>query len=253
MAATAIAGQGVFSAAVMAGRAHVASPIARLVCMEVVEWLRPALREWAVIPVMGIEAVVYVAVKAMRSVKPGAGPDKDPAYKPVRPVVAVGGAVIRSIVKVSVGADWRHANVNADANLSRRHCRDSRGCEATEGNCKSRERKDFDFDHNFSLIRLEDEGEGVVAWLIRIAAFPFRKIRPKGQPGQHANRPRATSRFSQMEPGWRANPRELFFAAFRTSLRMVSENGRAQADSAGTGSRRDLPRVRTFACEALKT
>jgi hypothetical protein len=77
MASAPVTGQGVFTASVMAGGAHVALPIPRLVCVKVVELLRPALRHGSTVTVAGIKAVVHVAVKAARSVKPGAGPDKD--------------------------------------------------------------------------------------------------------------------------------------------------------------------------------
>src|ERR1700733_7005911 len=151
MPAAPIAGQGVFSAPIMTGRTCVASPVPRLVCMKVVELLCPALRDRAVIPVVRIVAVVHVAVKAARTVKPGAGPDEDPSYPPVGPVVAVGSAVVRSIVKISVGADRRHSNIDADVNLSRRRRRNSRRRKATERNCESRQSKNFDLGHKISL------------------------------------------------------------------------------------------------------
>jgi hypothetical protein len=55
----------------MAGIAYVAMRIMRLVRMEVVERLLSARWEWAMIAVTRIVAIVDVAIKATRAVKPG--------------------------------------------------------------------------------------------------------------------------------------------------------------------------------------
>src|ERR1700683_3476047 len=116
--AAVISRQGMFIAAIVGSVASVALPIPRLIGVEVVERLRPAPRHRSVITVTRIVAVVDVAIKAVRAVEPGAGSKKHPAYKPIRPIVAVWRTVIGSIVEVAVGAHRRHSNV--DGNLGRR-------------------------------------------------------------------------------------------------------------------------------------
>ncbi len=120
MATTPISGEGVFSLRFMASVAYVASSIPRLVSLEVVEALRPTLRHRSSVTVMRIKAVVDMAVKAVRAVKPGAGSKKHPAYKPVGPIVAVGSTVIWGIVEVPVRAHGSRSDVYADGNLGLR-------------------------------------------------------------------------------------------------------------------------------------
>jgi hypothetical protein len=99
----------------MAGIACMALPVARLISLEVVEWTRAAIRQRAVIAVPRIVAVVNVAIKAMRSMEPGARPNEQPiAAEPVRAIVAIRGTVIRWIVEVPVGA--HRGNTDADPN-----------------------------------------------------------------------------------------------------------------------------------------
>jgi hypothetical protein len=125
MPTTPISGEGVFSPGFMAGIAYVASPVARLVSLEVVEALGAALRERSCVTMMRIIAVVDVAEKAVGAVKPGASSKKHPANKPIRAIVAVRSTVIWGIVEVSVRTHRSHADVYADRNLGWRH-----GCTA---------------------------------------------------------------------------------------------------------------------------
>jgi hypothetical protein len=104
----------VFIGRVMVSRAFVALAISRLVSMEMIERLFPALRERSTISVVRVKAVVDVTVEAMRTVKPRTGPNEDPANKPVRSVVAVGRTVIGCIVEVPIGTHRRHSDVDAD-------------------------------------------------------------------------------------------------------------------------------------------
>ncbi|MGA8554708.1 MAG: hypothetical protein WB630_09835 [Candidatus Acidiferrales bacterium] len=85
-----------FSLRFMAGLPYVASPIPRLVSLEVVEALCPALRQRSNVTVMRIKPVVDMAEKAVRAVKPGASSKKHPANKPIGPIVAVRSTVIRA-------------------------------------------------------------------------------------------------------------------------------------------------------------
>jgi len=120
---TPISGERVFTPRVMTSLAHIASPIPRLVSLEVIEALRPALRQRSSVTVMRIIAVVDMAVKAVRAVKPGAGSKKHPANKPIGSVIAVRSTVVWGIVEVPVRAHGSRSDVYADGNLGlRRRC-----------------------------------------------------------------------------------------------------------------------------------
>jgi hypothetical protein len=143
-----ISGKGVFTARFMAGVAYMASSIPRLIPVEVVERLRTALRHRSTVTLARVVAVVDVAVKAVRAVKPGAGSKKHPAIKPIGPIVAIGSTVIWLIVEVPIGAHRRHSD--ADANLRWPKRRTAQQC-----NCQNRESKDFSVEHSFSSFGLE--------------------------------------------------------------------------------------------------
>jgi hypothetical protein len=122
---TSISGEGVFTPRFVASVADIASPIPRLISLEVVEALRTALGDRASVTVMRIIAVVDMAVKAVRAVKPGASSKKHPANKPIGPIVAVWSTVVWGIVEVPVRTDGSYSDVYADGNLGWRH-----GCTA---------------------------------------------------------------------------------------------------------------------------
>jgi hypothetical protein len=107
----------VFAAPVMAGVAYMALPVPRLVSVKVVKRLLPALRHRSGITVMGVVAVVYVTIKAVMTVKPWASADEDPVTVPIRPVVSVDGAVIRSVVVIPVGTSRLNTDVDTDLSL----------------------------------------------------------------------------------------------------------------------------------------
>jgi hypothetical protein len=109
----------------MARVAYVASPIPRLVSVEVVEALGSAVRQRSSVTVMRIKTVVDMAIKAVMAVKPGAGSKKHPANKPIGSIVAVRSTVIGRIVEVSVRTHGSRPDVYADGNLGWRH-----GCTA---------------------------------------------------------------------------------------------------------------------------
>ncbi len=124
MATTPISGERVLSLPFMASFAYVASPISRLVCVEVVEALRPALRQRSSVTVMRIKPVIDMSVKAVRAVKPRTCSKKHPANKPIGPVVTVRSTVIRVVVEVSVRTHGSWPDVYANGNLRLRHrCR----------------------------------------------------------------------------------------------------------------------------------
>jgi hypothetical protein len=117
----AVSGKSVFIPRFMTGVTYVASAVARLVSMEVVEALRPAVRQRSSVTVMRIKAVVDVTVKTVRTVEPRACSKKHPANKPIRPVIAVRSTVIRGVIVVPVWAHGSWSDVYADRNLGRRH------------------------------------------------------------------------------------------------------------------------------------
>jgi hypothetical protein len=69
----------------------------------------------AVIAVSTAVAVTATVATPVVAVVPGAGTDKDAAYEPVRSVIAVGGAIVRGIIVVAIGADWRGAVIDGGA------------------------------------------------------------------------------------------------------------------------------------------
>jgi hypothetical protein len=154
MATTTISRECVFTPRLMASVTYVASPIPRLISLEVVEALCPALRQRSNVTVMRIKTVVDMAVKAVTAMKPGTSSNKYPANKPIGPIVPVRSTVIRSIVEVPIRAHGSHSDVYTDGNLSWRHRYTTQ--KASHESCES---KRTDFEHNllltFSLIRTE--------------------------------------------------------------------------------------------------
>ena len=121
MPATPISGERVLTPRFMASVAYVSSSISRLISLEVVEALGPALRQRSSVTVMRIKPVVDMSVKAVMAVKPRASSKKHPAHKPIRPVVAVRSTVIWGIVEVPVRAHGNRSDVYANLNLGLRH------------------------------------------------------------------------------------------------------------------------------------
>jgi hypothetical protein len=109
---TASESSAVFGAAIVTGVAYVALPIPRFVRMEVVKRTFTASRQRAMIAVARIVTVIYVAVKTVTTVEPGTGSDEDAACEPIRPVIAIGSAVIRGVVEVTVRTDRRNADTD---------------------------------------------------------------------------------------------------------------------------------------------
>ncbi len=75
-----------------------AAAVARFICLEVAHmarafpgcWFLTAGRQAALVAVMRIEMVVYVAAKISRAMEPGTGTDKDAVHKPFRAYAAPG-------------------------------------------------------------------------------------------------------------------------------------------------------------------
>jgi hypothetical protein len=133
-----------FAAPVMAGIAYMAMSILPLVSMEMVECLLALYRIRSVVAVVRIVAVVDMAIKSVRAVEPGAGPEEHPANKPIRPIVTVGRTLVRSIVEIAIGTNrWCP---NADGYL--------RGCSGKptqKGNSERRKSKEFQRSHRILL------------------------------------------------------------------------------------------------------
>jgi hypothetical protein len=121
MASARPSGKAVFTTTIMARIAYMTLPIASLICVEVIKLLLSAARKRSTITVMRIIAVVDVAVKAVRTMKPGTGPNKHSSSEPIGPIVTIGSTFIGSIVEVPIGAHGRHSNV--DGNLGGRYRR----------------------------------------------------------------------------------------------------------------------------------
>jgi hypothetical protein len=60
-------------------------------------------------------AVTATVATPVIAVVPGAGTDEDATDEPVRPVVSVGGTIVRGIIVVAIGADWRGAVIDGCA------------------------------------------------------------------------------------------------------------------------------------------
>ena len=127
----------------------VATSIAHFVSFEVGNLIDPLSRlrfvaaVWprAGIAVLRMEMVIYVSMKAFGAMKPRACANEYASGKPFRPVVTIGGAVVRWNVIIAVGAF--RGNSDADAHLSL--CFGSTQCEADSGN--RGECKDFKHFH----------------------------------------------------------------------------------------------------------
>lgn len=87
---------------------------------EVVIWITisAVLGEAAAIAETWVKITVDRAVEATRAAEPGTGTEEDSTLKPLGTVVAVGRAVVGSVVEVAVGAGWgRATDVDADRDL----------------------------------------------------------------------------------------------------------------------------------------
>ena len=125
-AITMSAGETMLSMEVMTGIADVALAVARFIAVEVIEGAVAASREWSVIAVVRIVAVIHVAVEAVGPMEPGSSADEDTAVEPVRPVIAIRSTVIRRVVEITVRAGRRNADTDRDLRGGRfrrdKHC-----------------------------------------------------------------------------------------------------------------------------------
>jgi len=71
----------------------------------------------AVVSVVGMEMIIDVAVKTLRTMKPGPDADEDAAGEPLRAVIAVGSAVVGWNVVIAVGTNRRWSNLDGYLSL----------------------------------------------------------------------------------------------------------------------------------------
>lgn len=164
VAGAAISGESTFPARVMAGRAFVTSTITRFIAMKVVEGLSSVFRNRPVVSMTRIESVVDMAEEPVRSVKPRACPNKNPAHKPIGPIVTVGGAVIGCVVEIPIGAHRCHSDTDCHLGRSHRspaHHDSCQNCTSEDFHCcETRKCKSFAVGHDLLLNGLEDQGTG---------------------------------------------------------------------------------------------
>jgi hypothetical protein len=110
-------GEGMLSARVMASVAYVALSITCFIAMEVVKRRLAPAGHWPPVAIVWVKAVVHMAIESVVAVEPGTSSNEYAADEPVRPVVAIGRAVIRSIVEIPIWAAG--LNANTDSDLSR--------------------------------------------------------------------------------------------------------------------------------------
>lgn len=96
----------------------VAAPITHFVAAEmgvlVIDGVFSALRSCAMVAVMHVEAIIYVAAEVATTVEPGTSSYEDSAVEPLGSVIAVGGALVGCVVIVSVGAYRRRPDLDRD-------------------------------------------------------------------------------------------------------------------------------------------
>ena len=102
-------------------------PVGHVSCVETVEvvgglMISAVSRIGAVIAVVRIIGVVYVTVEAVVAMEPGTCSDEDATGEPFRTIVAVGSAVVRSVVIVAIRAGWCYADANGDLGFRGGNC-----------------------------------------------------------------------------------------------------------------------------------
>jgi hypothetical protein len=106
---------------------YVAVSIAHFVWFEVGNLIETSSRigllatgwPWAVIAVLRMETVIYVAMEVGRAVKPRTRPNEDASYKPFRAIVPIGGAIVRWRIVVAIGTHRRSSDLDAYLSLHR--------------------------------------------------------------------------------------------------------------------------------------
>jgi hypothetical protein len=131
----------------------VAAAVARFVSAEVADvsngvfgaWRFATGGRWAVVSVMGIEAVIDATVEVFGAVIPRACADEDSVNEPCWAVVAPGSAGVRRVVVITVGTDRSGPDLDGDLRLC---CRWA--CDEADSNNGGDDRKTFESVHGFS-------------------------------------------------------------------------------------------------------
>lgn len=76
-----------------------------------------AMRIFAAISVVAIVVIIDVAPEAAVTMEPWPSTDEDAAREPLGTVIAVGGAIIRGVIEVAVGALRRRSYLHRDLSL----------------------------------------------------------------------------------------------------------------------------------------
>src|SRR3984885_6406736 len=74
-------------------------------------------RPGAGVAVLRMEVIVYVAAEAFRTMEPRARADEDAAGKPLRAVVAVGGALVGRCIIIAIGTYRRNSDIDCYLSL----------------------------------------------------------------------------------------------------------------------------------------
>jgi hypothetical protein len=114
----------------------VAMSIPHLISLEISGWcgmLRggsfAALRQCALVPVIGMEVIVYMTSKVLGAMKPRTGADEDAIAEPLRTVVSIRSAAIGRDIVIAIRTYG--SNTDFDPNLS--FCSGSSYCHAETG------------------------------------------------------------------------------------------------------------------------
>lgn len=62
--------------------------------------------------IIPVEVIVDMSPEAPWTVVPGSRADEDSAYKPIRPVVAIGGTFVWRVIEITVGAHRRRSDLH---------------------------------------------------------------------------------------------------------------------------------------------
>jgi hypothetical protein len=87
---------------------------------------------WAIITVLRMKTVIYVAMEIGRAVKPRASTNEDASRKPLRAIVPIGGTFVRRGIVVPIRTHRRNSDLDGYLSL---YLGSSR-CEANSGNSR---------------------------------------------------------------------------------------------------------------------
>ena len=95
--------------------------VSMIVAMELAVFA--AVWQRAMISMMRIVAVIYVTMPARTTVVPRTRSDEDAIIEPLGPVVTIRSAIVRGIIKVSIGTNRGRSHIDAEAERNLGFCR----------------------------------------------------------------------------------------------------------------------------------